>query len=454
MTPATNGTISSVMPTVLVGGEDPAKESMDEKRIRDAKKSTAAAAFGTFLEYYDFSCYGYVAAMLATRFFPADNPTTSLLATLAVFGSAFVVRPLGGIFFGRIGDKFGRKTSLLATVILMGAISTCIGFLPTYAQIGLAAPALLFICRLLQGFSAGGEIGSAASYIREWAPPERRGLYISFIPSIAVLGKATAAGAAGLAAAMFADQDSDWAWRVPFLIALPLMLGCLWLRLKIEDSPEFTALAKSGGISEAPMKELCTRYLGSLTKLFFCSLVQNIGTYIGTVYVAVYMRMFLNIPAASVGLTVLIAITCAALLIPLFGAITDKVGAKKMLAAAYLGYIILSYPMYSLMNQGSLGLTIFALVVTMLPYTLCQAGSYAMYPELLPTRVRSTGVSFGHSFGAVIGGGCLPYLTTLLIDKTGDIMVPTYILIGTGFLGLIVLKAIKPAEKGDARKFQ
>ncbi|MDR1921147.1 MAG: MFS transporter [Candidatus Adiutrix sp.] len=426
----------------------------DAKRAREAKKSTAAAAFGTFLEYYDFSCYGYVAAMLSSRFFPSDNPTVSLLATMAVFGSAFVVRPFGGIFFGLIGDKFGRKASLLITVILMGAISSCIGVLPTYEQIGIMAPVLLVIFRLLQGFSAGGEIGGAASYIREWAPPERRSLYISFIPSIAVLGKAAAAGAAALAASLFVDQNSDWAWRAPFLLALPLMLGCLYLRLKIEDSPEFSQLAKSGGLSKAPMKELFSTYLASVSKLFCCSLAQNIGTYIGTVYVAVYMRMFLNMPAASVGLTVLIAITCAALLIPFFGSLTDKIGAKKMLAAAYICYIILSYPMYKLMGQGSLGLTIFALVVTMIPYTLCQAGSYAMYPELLPTRVRSTGVSFAHSLGAVVGGGLMPYAVTLLIDKTGDIMFPTYLLILTGILGLANLAGIKYADPGDTRKFK
>ena len=446
-------------PTTLPQAEERSpKAAMNDqakaKRISEAKKSTAAAAFGTFLEYYDFSCYGYVAAMLSTRFFPSDNPTVSLLATMAVFGSAFVVRPFGGIFFGLIGDKFGRKASLLATVILMGVISTCIGFLPTYEKIGIMAPILLVIFRLLQGFSAGGEIGSAASYIREWAPPERRSLYVSFIPSIAVLGKACAAGAAGLAAAMFVDQNSDWAWRTPFLLALPLMLGCLYLRLKIEDSPEFSQLAKSGGLSQSPMKELFSSYRASVSKLFCCSLVQNIGTYIGTVYVAVYLKMFLKMPTASVGLTVLIAITCAALLIPVFGYITDRVGAKKMLAASYIGYIVLSYPMYKLMGQGSLGLTIFALVVTMIPYTLCQAGSYAMYPELLPTRVRSTGVSFAHSLGAVIGGGVMPYLVTMMIDKTGDVMFPTYLLILTGFLGLATLASIKYAEPGDTRKFK
>lgn len=373
-----------------------------------------------------------------------------------MFGSAFIVRPLGGIFFGRIGDRYGRKASLLATVILMGVISSIIGFLPTYETIGIAAPVLLLICRLLQGFSAGGEIGSAASYIREWAPPSRRSLYVSFIPSIAIFGKASAAGIAGLAAYAFTtESNTDWAWRVPFLIALPLMLGCLYLRLKIEDSPEFVKLEKSGGISKAPMKDIFSaEYFPSLVKLVLCATVQTIGTYIGTVYVAVYMKTYLNMPTATVGLIILIAITCAAVFVPVFGHITDKIGAKKTLAGAYICYIALSYPMYSLMGQGSFTMALIALIVTMIPYTLCQAGSYAMYPELLPTKVRSTGVSFGHSFGSVIGGGLMPLLATYLIGLTNDIMIPTYLLMLTGVIGLITLVFIKLAEPNEMRKYK
>ncbi|CAH2601434.1 MHS family MFS transporter [Rhodovastum atsumiense] len=424
------------------------------RRVREAKKATVAASFGTFLEYYDFSCYGYVAAMLATAFFPGDNPTASLLSTLAVFGSAFIVRPLGGILFGHIGDRYGRKTALLATVLLMGLASTGIGLLPTYASIGVAAPALLITLRLLQGLSAGGEIGGAASYIREWAPPNRRALYISFIPGIAVLGKATAAGLAGMAAALFATSAPDWAWRVPFLVALPLMLGCLWIRLRIEDSPEFEHLRNTGGLAKAPFAELFKAYPGSLFKLMMFAMVQTIGTYIGTVYVAVYMKTVLRIPQSQVGFIVLIAVTCAAVLIPVFGFVTDRLGAKRTLAISYSLYIALSYPMYAMMGPESFNLTVLALVVTMLPYTMCQAGSYLMYPELLPTRVRSTGVSFGHSFGSVIGGGLMPFLATMLIDSFGDIMIPTYMLMANGMLGLVMILCVRDALPGDARKYR
>ncbi|MGV6996315.1 MFS transporter [Desulfovibrio sp. QI0430] len=426
---------------------------VEEQKLREAKKATAAAAFGTFLEYYDFSVYGYCAARISKEFFPSDNPTVSLLSTLAVFGLAFIVRPLGGLFFGHIGDRYGRKFSLVATVVLIGVACTAIGCLPTYDQIGIAAPILLILCRILQGFSAGGEIGSAASYIREWAPAERRSLYLSFVPSVANLGKAGAAGLTGLAAYLFVGESASWAWRVPFLVAMPLMLGCLWMRLKIEDTPDFTNMKNEGKLSEAPIKELIGQYPASLCKLFMYSLVQNVGTYCGTVYVAIYMRTVLKMPATEVGFIVLIAVTCAALFIPVFGLITDRVGPVKTLVACYVCYIVLSYPCYSIMGK-SFGMAIFALVTTMIPYALCQAGSYSMYPELLPPRVRSTGVSFGHSMGAVLGGATTPFLATWLISKFNDIMIPAYILIFVGALGLVNLLILKKADPAEGRRFR
>ncbi len=427
-----------------------------ESHEAHARRSTAAAIFGTFLEYYDFSVYGYCAARISTEFFPSDNETVSLLSTLAVFGLAFIVRPLGGLFFGRIGDKYGRKVSLLATVILIGVACTAIGCLPTYDQVGILAPILLIFCRILQGFSAGGEIGSAASYIREWAPANRRSLYLSLVPGFANIGKACAAGMAGFAAWMFIGDDgstSSWAWRVPFLMGLPLMLGCLYMRLRIKDTPEFDNMKKAGGLSEAPVRELITSYPTSLFKLFMYSLVQNVGTYCGTVYVAIYMRTVLHMPAADVGFIVLIAVTCAAFLIPVFGVMSDRIGPVKTLVACYSGYIVLSYPCYALMGH-SFAMSIVGLIISIIPYALCQAGSYSMYPELLPPKVRSTGVSFGHSAGAVLGGATTPILATWLIDKFDNIMIPAFILMFTGALGLVNLCCLKKADPSEGRLFR
>ncbi|MCE3293392.1 MAG: proP [Arthrobacter sp.] len=413
----------------------------DAARRTKAKKATGVAAFGTFIEYYDFSVYGYVAATLAIVFFPGDDPVIGLLNTLLVFGSAFIVRPLGAVFFGRLGDRKGRRTSLIASITCMGVAATLTGLLPGYAQIGVLAPILLVLLRMLQGFSTGGEIGGAAAYIHEWAAPKRRSLFVSLIPSVAQLGKGLAAGLAALAAAMMPAADlAAWGWRIPFLLALPLGILCLVMRLKVEDSPEFQAINKTTeGTSKAPFREVLTKYPKALAKVTSISLVQNLGTYIGTVFVAVYFSEVLGFTKGEASTIVLLAVLFAALLIPMAGQLGSRIGSKKVLLWAYVAYVAITIPSFAMMNQGSFVLALLGLGLGIIPYALCQAGTYGAMLEFYPTRVRHTGVAFGHSVGAVIGGGAGPYLATYLIDLTGNTFVPAFILVGAGALGLLVV---------------
>lgn len=413
----------------------------DAARRTKAKKATGVAAFGTFIEYYDFSVYGYVAATLAIVFFPGDDPVIGLLNTLLVFGSAFIVRPLGAVFFGRLGDRKGRRTSLIASITCMGVAATLTGLLPGYAQIGVLAPILLVLLRMLQGFSTGGEIGGAAAYIHEWAAPNRRSLFVSLIPSVAQLGKGLAAGLAALAAAMMPAADlAAWGWRIPFLLALPLGILCLVMRLKVEDSPEFQAINKTTeGTSKAPFKEVLTKYPKALAKVTSISLVQNLGTYIGTVFVAVYFSEVLGFTKGEASTIVLLAVLFAALLIPMAGQLGSRIGSKKVLLWSYVAYVAITIPSFAMMNQGSFVLALLGLGMGIIPYALCQAGTYGAMLEFYPTRVRHTGVAFGHSVGAVIGGGAGPYLATFLIDQTGNTFVPAFILVGAGALGLLVV---------------
>lgn len=413
----------------------------DTARRTKAKKATGVAAFGTFIEYYDFSVYGYVAATLAIVFFPGDDPVMGLLNTLLVFGSAFLVRPLGAVFFGRLGDKRGRRTSLIASITCMGIAATLTGLLPGYAQIGVLAPILLVLLRMLQGFSTGGEIGGAAAYIHEWAAPNRRSLFVSLIPSVAQLGKGLAAGMAALAAALMpAAELAAWGWRIPFLLALPLGILCLVMRLKVEDSPEFQAINKTAeGTSAKPFKEVLTKYPRALAKVTSISLVQNLGTYIGTVFVAVYFSEVLGFSKRESSTIVLLAVLFAALLIPMAGQLGSRIGSKRVLLWSYVAYVAITIPSFGLMNQGSFVLALLGLGLGIIPYSLCQAGTYGAMLEFYPTRVRHTGVAFGHSVGAVIGGGAGPYLATWLIDLTGNTFVPAFILVGAGAFGLLVV---------------
>ncbi|GAA3876818.1 MFS transporter [Streptomyces sedi] len=422
----------------------------DERR-RKAKKATAVAAFGTFIEYYDFSVYGYVAATLSIVFFPSDDPTVGLLNTFLVFGSAFAVRPLGALFFGRLGDRAGRRVSLVASIGLMSLAAALTGLLPGYATIGVAAPILLIVLRMLQGFSTGGEIGGAASYIREWAPKDRRSLYISFIPGVAVFGKACAAGMAALAASFVPEEAMEsWGWRLPFLLAVPLGLLCLYLRLKIEDTPEFRDAEPADRGDRKPLKELTAGYRRPLAKVMAISTVQNVGTYVGTVFVASYLSTVLSFSESQAATIVLLAVLTAAVFIPVCGLLGARLGGKRVLIVSYVAYIAVTIPSFWLMGRGSVGLAIVGLVLGMVPYALCQAGTYAVMPEFFPVQVRNTGVAFGHSIGAVIGGGAGPYASTWLIDSTGSTLVPAYILVFFGLFGLVLaVGAVRRSASGD-----
>jgi MFS transporter, MHS family, proline/betaine transporter len=410
-----------------------------ERRAK-AKKATGVAVFGTFIEYYDFSVYGYVAATLAVVFFPSDDPAIGLLNTLLVFGSAFLVRPLGAMFFGWLGDRRGRRTSLIASIILMGVAAGLTGLLPGYAQIGVLAPILLIVLRMMQGFSTGGEIGGAASYIREWAAPDRRSLYISFVPSFGNLGKGAAAGVAAIVALLLPGPAMEsWGWRIPFLLAIPLAALVLYLRLQVEDSPEYIASKTEHRTTDKPIAEVFRDYKAPLAKVISISLVQNIGTYVGTVFVAVYFSNVLGFSKAAASTIVLVAVLLAAVLIPVCGLLGTRIGAKRVLTYSYLAYLVITIPSFVLMNQHSVGLAMLGLALGMIPYALCQAGTYSVIPEFYPVKVRHTGVAFGHSVGAVVGGGGGPYLATWLSDATGSTFIPAYILIFAGALGLAVI---------------
>ena len=425
----------------------------DVIRKKEAKKATGVAVFGTFVEYYDFSVYGYVAATIAIAFFPAGNTAAALLNSFAVFGLAFVARPAGAWFFGRLGDTRGRRTALIATITLMGIASGVTGLLPVYAQIGIVAPALLVMMRFLQGFSAGGEIGGAAAYIREWAKPERRAFYISFIPSFANLGKGLAAGVAAImATSLSAEQMVSWGWRVPFLLAIPMAFLVIWMRLHIEDSPEFRELQRSNEPTPArktPLRTIFLKHPAALIKVTLIATVQTTGTYVGTVFVATYFSEFLGFTSGQASTIVLLAVLFAALLIPFAGMLGNRLGGRKLLLLCYAGYVLVTLPEFFLMQQHSFGLALIGLMIGILPYALCQAGTYSTMPELYPTEVRHTGISFGHSTGSVIGGGLMPYLSTFLIGATDNTYMPAFLLILAGLIGLVTVGVfVRPNPNG------
>ncbi|MFC9357012.1 MFS transporter [Rhodococcus sp. NPDC057014] len=412
------------------------------------RRAAVAAAAGTAVEYYEFGVYGYLAVIIGPLFFPNDNPTASLLATLAVFGSAFVMRPLGGIVLGRLGDRIGRKPVLITTIVGMGTATAAVGLLPTAGSIGIAAPIALLLVRLAQGFFAGGEVTGSATYLSESAPAGRRGFFGAFTPVGVALGGGTAAVVAGITTtALTDDQLRDFGWRIPFLLALPLIAITLIARSKLEDSHAFVAETQQHAPAKSPLMEVLTEHTAAVFKVIFLSIGSNTGYWVGLIFMNIYLTTYLGYPKSNTFWIMGAISFFVAILMPFFGGLSDRVGRKKVITIGFLGYAILVLPAMVVMDQGSFALAVGAMVVLALPMPIVQSVTYPTYAEQFPTRVRYTGLSIAFNIGTIIGGGLTPYLATYLISRTDNLLAPGFLLMGAVVLALITLHTVRESAK-------
>lgn len=398
------------------------------------KRSVLAAIMGNILEWYDYAVYGYFAIVLGKTFFPAANEITMLLSTFAVFGAGFVARPIGGILIGRIGDVKGRKYALLLTMFLMAGSTVMIGFVPSYASVGLAAPLLVLFARLTQGFAAGGEWGTATAYLVEWAPSGKRGLFGSFQQcSIAcglLLGSAIAAS---INTVLPADVVLDWGWRIAFLFGGILGPVGLYMRRNIGETPAYEAAASTQ--AEAPLVSF-----RRAAQAFGIGIVANAAFYIFLVYTSTFTQKYAHLPASvalwsnAIGLFVMIV--CA----PMFGALSDRLGRKTVLIGACLGVIAIPYPLFTLMltNPG-IGTIIAVQAVFGFLMSSISGPFPAAISELFPTKTRSTWLSAGYSLSAMIFGGFAPFIATWLIALTGNAVAPAFFLFGCAAASLVLV---------------
>ena len=298
-------------------------------------KVITASSVGTMIEWYDFYIFGSLAAIIATQFFPGGNPTAAFLKTLATFAVGFAVRPLGALVFGRIGDLTGRKFAFLATLLIMGGSTAAIGFLPGYSRIGIAAPIILVVLRLLQGLALGGEYGGAAVYVAEHAPDGRRGFYTSFIQTTATLGLFLSLAVILIVrAAVGEDAFKVWGWRIPFVISLLLVAISYYIRMRLRESPLFTALKESGQTSQAPIQEsfgTWSRWKIFLTVLFGATAGQAVVWYTGQFYALLFLQTVLKVPLVTSYVCVAVALILGAPLFVFFGSLSDRIGRKKIM---------------------------------------------------------------------------------------------------------------------------
>ena len=414
------------------------------------KRAMAAGIIGHFVEWYDYGVYAYVATTLAAVFYASSDPTAGLLAVFATFAVAFFARPLGGLFFGSLADRIGRQRCLAAVVVLMSLCTAAIGVLPGYATVGVAAPILLLAARILQGFSAGGEIAGAASFINEYAPANKRGLLSSLLPAASATGLLFGAVLMMiLTSNLSEDGMTSWGWRVPFLIALPLGAIGLYLRLKIEDTPMFQALVSAKQADPTPLRSSISEQFKWIAVAFGATLTYGVGFYTVMSYMPTYLKKVTDFGAGE-----MFVVTAAILLthiaaLPLCGSLSDRIGRKPVLIAASAAPVVVTYPAFVLISEGrNMFVAILAGAVMGALIAGGAAPLFAYMAEMFPTRLRTSSMSIGYNASVMIFGGTAPFISTFLIDRTGSNVAPSFYLVAAAAGAVLTLFLARTNETG------
>ncbi|HSF24215.1 MAG TPA: MFS transporter [Blastocatellia bacterium] len=451
-----------------------------------------ASAVGTMIEWYDFYIFGSLATVISPLFYPKGDETLALIAYLSTFAVGFVVRPFGALFFGRIGDLVGRKYAFLVTLLIMGGATALIGFLPTYATIGLAAPIILLVIRVLQGLALGGEYGGAAVYVAEHVPDGKRGFYTSFIQITATLGLfVSLAVILILQNAMTKEAFSSWGWRIPFLISIFLVGISLYIRLRMKESPIFQHIKGAGMTSVKPLKEAFTRWPNLklvLISLFGATAGQGVVWYTGQFYALFYLQTILKVNGTSANYVVAGALLLGMPFFVLFGALSDRFGRKRLMMLGCLLAAVSYIPIYKAMQaaagsnvvtatsqkdsvtgaislvpqklvdgalqpagevltyvdfRGFLGSAIawklILLVFIQVIFVTMVYGPIAAYlVEAFPARIRYTALSLPYHIGNGVFGGLLPLIGLVIVAETGNIYAGLYYPIAVAGVTLIV----------------
>lgn len=422
---------------------------------RPLRRVLIAAGAGSVIEYYDFGVYAFLATTLAVVFFPAQDPATALLSTLAIFASAFVMRPIGGVVIGHIGDRFGRKVGLATSVITMAVCTAAIGMIPSHAAIGIVAPILLVLLRCGQGFAAGGELGGASAYVAESVADNRRGLFSS-IPQLGCL-LGTALGSltvAALTMGLTTEQMQTWGWRIPFLFSVVLSVAAILFRRKMDESPDFERLEEAETVRKLPILDAIKKHPGAIASVFGINMVSFAAFYLVFTYMTTYFEVEGVMSKTDAGWVVFLTQILALVAIPVWGHISDRVGRKPVLLGVCVANIIFAIPLFALIGSGGTAGAIIGLII------LGQfEGAYlgvisATYCELFPASVRSSGFNLGFNLSAIIAGGSAPYIATWLIAATDDAKAPAYFLVVTAIVSLLAVAKIKetagkPLPQGD-----
>ncbi|MGW1676697.1 MFS transporter [Saccharopolyspora sp. NPDC002376] len=408
------------------------------------RRAVGAAAIGNCTEWYDFGVYAYIAAYVGHQFFPGPLETVS---AFGVFAISFLFRPLGSLFFGPLGDRIGRQKVLALTILLMSGSTFVIGLLPTYDTIGIFAPMLLLLCRLLQGFSTGGEYGGAATYIAEFAPDRKRGFWGSWLEFGTLVGFGLGALVPTILILNIGTEGMEaGGWRIPFLIAGPLGAIGLYLRSRLEDTPAFKQLEATHQVAKSPLKDLLKEWWRQLLILMGIVVLINIANYTILTYMETYLKDTLHVESGqeyAVLVPLLLTVLFMMVIITPVGALSDRIGRKPLFLSAAICFIVLPIPAFMLISQGTVLTTVCGLGLLAIGHVQLIGPLASTLPAMFPTKVRYAAFCIGYNISTAAFGGTAPLINDAVVKSTGNTMFPAYYLMGAALVALVPILLMK-----------
>jgi len=415
-------------------------ESGVSSQTTSGRQLLLSCMIGNALEWYDFVIYGYFAVILGGLFFPHADPITQILMSWGVFWSGFLARPLGSVVFGHIGDKVSRKFALSLSIYVMAIPTALMGCLPTYEQIGLLAPTLLIFFRTLQGFAIGGEFTGSMVFLVEHAPMKKRGMWGSWASFSAVLGVILGSAMVALLAFYLSEgQIQSWAWRLPFLISIVGSLVGGYMRKRLIDPSIYLEVKENSKKESVPVKELFIHHRSKIGQIILLDFLTAIGFFIVAIFLATYFKTYLKV-ADNIVLSInTLNMGVFAVFILVGGWLSDRIGRKFTLGLPCIGFIILSYPVFQLFQTGDYFILATAQAILASLMGIFFGTIPTTLAEILPTHVRCSGLSIAHNISMAIFGGGAPFVATELIQKTGDLASPAYLLVIASLLSFSAL---------------
>jgi MHS family proline/betaine transporter-like MFS transporter len=413
---------------------------------RKLARTVVTSMIGNLFEWYDFALFGYFAPIIGKLFFPSHDTITQLLAAYGAFAAGYLARPLGGLLFGHIGDRYGRKKALVLTIILMAIPTAIIGFLPTYNDIGITASVLLIMLRLLQGISMGGNYSGSITFTTEHSPQNNRGLIGSFAVTSCLMGLLLGSGTAALCSTIFGEaQLESWGWRIPFLLGIFICLVGYYIRRTVPESPAYESAKKSGELISNPIKTLFRNYSPVLFAMVMVVMLHDLSFYILFMYMPTHLSEFLSLDK-SAAFTINTLNMVFVILFTLGSAwLSDSYGRKRMMGIAAVLFIVGTIPLIAVINESANNLVYIFLAQTLLAVGV---GGYfgplpAFMVEAFPTKIRNSAISATTNLSGPIFGGTAPLIVTFLIDMTGSTMIPAFYLTAGAVISLIALMKIR-----------